>query len=673
MKVFGTELDQLLIQERLLGLQAPTGAPSIVEECLSFLIPAHANEEGLFRISGMKEDITTLKQKCDAAAGQGVAFRLENAEENCHNVSGLLKQYIRELPSPLYPKVLHTALIAAGKIEDEAQRSDALSDVARQLPLSHYALLRRLTCMLHDLLANVESTKMTSANLSTVWAPNLMWDREVETDPTACLAFSRDINLAIQYTIESAYIMFKADELIDSMTASASGAELPKRRSVFDIEPELERTNSGNTLSGSCVDVSRLAGGDAMTESEDAFTPRSLDSSDGLTALTPRTPGFEDMFALATSSSKKRPRSIYVGSAAAINSDDIDSLAELGRSSSSAAAAIAAYNASQGSLSSATGSLSAATAAGTSSAGATPGSAARRSIKRRTRVIALDKAAAQAVQNVPMSPPEEETEDTPYAKRRKLLASSGSLQSLNQLSSSSSASLLEALRSDPNAMDTSEDSIGSPIMMSHLGASSHSITAVSVPDSSVTASSSVSITSANTAAPSPRKSGLRASIRKSLRMAGNSIRNGRSSSNVSSSSSAIVSAPAPEVQLYYYLDTDVNSVGLRKFLNALNVIPCEIRNAQRDPMSMDEVLFFAKTCSDIVVVRRTDKAYTTSHKISDLSEAELMAILCNSNGEPRAPAILSGSTFLVGYDKALKDVFKYYLHRNKKTATPIRV
>lgn len=663
MKVFGTELEQLLIQERVLGLQSPTGAPSIVEECLAFLIPAHANEEGLFRISGMKEDITTLKSKCDAAAGQGVAFRLENPEESCHNVSGLLKLYIRELPSSLYPKTMQTALIAAGKIEDETARSEALSDLARHLPLPNYALLRRLTCVLHDLLANVETTKMTSANLSTVWAPNLVWDRETETDPSTCLAFSRDINLAIQHTIEAAYIMFKADELIDSLTASASGEIHPKRRSVFDMESDLERTNSRDTLSGSYVDMPRIPTGDMM-DSEDltsSFTPRS-DSSEGMTSVTPRTPGFEDMFALATTSStKKRPRSIWVGNAPILHDTESDALSEVGRAPSSTASAFASLNASN------SGSL---TSSMISNAGTTPGSAARRSIKRRTRVIELDKAAAQAVKNVPMSPEEIEAaaavaEETPYAKRRKLMASSSSLQSLNELSSRNSASLLEALRGD-SSMDTSEDSIGAPIAMSLLGTSTTSITAVSVPESAASSSSAMSITAASTA--SPRKSGLRASIRKSLRM-GSSIR----SSRVSTTSSVTPGAPAPEVQLYYYLDSDPNSVALRKFLTAQGIIPREIRNAQSDAMSVDEALFFAKACTDIVVVRRTDKAFTTSFKVADLAQDDLISFLTNASGEPRAPAIMTGSTFIVGYDKALKEIFKYYLHRTKKTSTPIRV
>jgi len=122
-----------------------------------------------------------------------------------------------------------------------------------------------------------------------------------------------------------------------------------------------------------------------------------------------------------------------------------------------------------------------------------------------------------------------------------------------------------------------------------------------------------------------------------------------------------------QVILFYYADNDASSRNMRKFLDSMHSIPQEIRNAQNDPMSMAEVEFFAKTCDDIVVVRKTDKSYTTSHRIADMSETELSAALRNSQGEPRYPAIIAGSTLLVGFDKNLKDIFRYYMHRKKKS------
>jgi RhoGAP domain len=53
--------------------------------------------EGLFRISGSKVEIDTLKARFDS--GEDVA--LEAVTMNPHTVAGLLKQFFRELPEPL--------------------------------------------------------------------------------------------------------------------------------------------------------------------------------------------------------------------------------------------------------------------------------------------------------------------------------------------------------------------------------------------------------------------------------------------------------------------------------------------------------------------------------------------------------------------------------------------
>jgi len=621
MKVFGADLDQVLIQERLLGLQTSTGVPTLVDECLKFLIPAHAQEEGLFRISGMKEEILALKLKVDTSAAQAVPFRIES-EFNCHNVSGLLKLYIRELPSPLYPKAVHQELIAAGKEEDEKERTTKLQTVAKQLPLSNFVLLKTLTCALKDLLINVDTTKMTAANLSTVWAPNLIWDRETEIDPTTCLAFSRDINLAIQYTIEAAYDMFASSEEVSSLLPAVQ--EGPKRKSVFDLEPVLlQQASSSESSSSSINNASELNAAVSSTVAlmevtEELASPR---DREGMTAITPQSPGFEEMLALAVTSSKKRPRSIWMGSASALN-DELDAMAEMESAPNSHTPSSSSSSSSSSSFSS-------------SSAHLAPiepvASAKSRSSRRRTRIISID--ASSVSSSLAMLGEESEA---PSAKRRK----TSTLAPMQE----------EAIHKlSPGAPTASL-------------ASSSSISVVSMP-----APTAIPTPANAEPAPSPRKS-LRTSLRKSLRLGGKASARASTHSSVASNN-----GPLPEIQLYYYMDSDASSVALRKLLASLHFIPREIRNAQNDPMSAEEAIFFAQTCDDIVVVKRSDKAYTVSHKIADLNQAELRALLVNANGEPRSPAIIAGSTYIVGYDKQLKEIFKYYMHRTKKTSTPIRI
>jgi hypothetical protein len=621
MKVFGADLEQVLINERIAQNSTSTGVPSVVEVCLKYLIPNYTQEEGLFRISGMREEVMAHKEKVDLAAAQASVYRIEESELNCHNISGLLKLYIRELPSPLYPKEVHAELIAASQIENADLRKESLVSISKRLPDASFALLKRLTCVLNDLLANVEHTKMTAANLSTVWAPNLIWDRDMETDPTTCLAFSRDVNLAIQYTIEHAYDMFQADVKVSTST------EAPKRRSVFDLEPELvhasshttsssmdtdDMTASSSSSSSSTMDVSSIPPLSLLgSETPDNLTPRdaisrtlSSSSSSAMTPVTPQSPGFEDMLALATTSCRKRPRSIWVGSAAALNEEMMMESAEGGAVSPTTNATSAV-------------SLS---------------KPHRASSKRKSRVSTLLAPSASIISSISESSTAEgaASESEPSAKRRKAAGmelNNGSDEAIHQL------------------------------------------------DASAPVIPVIDLATATTA--SPRKSSIRSSIRKSLRLGGRgsraSVVGGPSSSSSSASSSATSPREMPDVMLYYYMDSDPSSVALRKLLASMHLIPREIRNAQNDPMSVEEVIFFAKTCSDLVVVRRSDKPYTTSHKLSDLSTDELRSALTNASGEPRSPAILVGSTYIVGYDKQLKDIFRYYMHRTKKSPTPLKV
>lgn len=198
--------------------------PSIIIETLSYLFPKYQEEEGLFRLSGTFEQIQDLKNKID---GGNLIANLLKEESNCHNVSGLLKLFIRELPNPLYPKPLQSRIITASQIEDKETRRNELYEIALQLPHTSYAVLKILTITFNKMLDQSGKTKMSAANLSTVWAPNLIWNREIETNPQQFIQFSRLINLAIQATIEEAEYMFKDD---------GPGPEVAKRRSLFDIQ-----------------------------------------------------------------------------------------------------------------------------------------------------------------------------------------------------------------------------------------------------------------------------------------------------------------------------------------------------------------------------------------------------------------------------------------------------
>ncbi len=68
------------------------------------------NEEGLFRKSGTCSNIQQLKTEIDLSGE--LSFETLQTVLDCHDISGLLKQFIRELPSPLVPAEIYDELFA---------------------------------------------------------------------------------------------------------------------------------------------------------------------------------------------------------------------------------------------------------------------------------------------------------------------------------------------------------------------------------------------------------------------------------------------------------------------------------------------------------------------------------------------------------------------------------
>lgn len=224
-RVFGMELEQLLIKERITGINSSPNIPLIIYKCIEFLFPEYQNEEGLFRISGNLEDMLKYKTAID----KGGAISFEN-EQNCHNVSGILKLYIRELPQPLMPLDIQDELFKIVSIENDKEKLSELQKILNLLPKPNYHILKKITEMLLKLSNNSEHTKMSSENLSIVWAPNLIWNKEKEKDAQTLASFSKDSINVLNTILDNAEFLFQEVKLDLNPTPQKK----KKRKSVID-------------------------------------------------------------------------------------------------------------------------------------------------------------------------------------------------------------------------------------------------------------------------------------------------------------------------------------------------------------------------------------------------------------------------------------------------------
>uniref|UniRef100_A0A8C6UKG2 Rho-GAP domain-containing protein n=1 Tax=Neogobius melanostomus TaxID=47308 RepID=A0A8C6UKG2_9GOBI len=123
---------------------------------------------GLFRKPGSLPRIKTLRAKL-------------NRGEDClstalpYDVATLVKQFCRELPEPLFPSVLHTAILKAQALPKQEARSSALQLLSCLLPAKNASTLYpNLTLLFVLSFCSCNDNLMTSSNLATVFVPCLL-------------------------------------------------------------------------------------------------------------------------------------------------------------------------------------------------------------------------------------------------------------------------------------------------------------------------------------------------------------------------------------------------------------------------------------------------------------------------------------------------------------------
>eukprot|EP00727_Mastigamoeba_balamuthi_P005900 m51a1_g193 hypothetical protein (844) ;mRNA; f:619349-622406 len=148
-------------------LDAATDIPPIVESTVAYL-DEHLDEEGLFRISGSAPAIAKLKGRFDA--GKKVELHKETL---VHNVSGLLKLYLRDMPEPLCTYALYPEFLDTAGMADEGGRLEETRRLLDKLPGPSYATLRHVAGLLVRVAARAKVNAMTTANLATTVAPSV--------------------------------------------------------------------------------------------------------------------------------------------------------------------------------------------------------------------------------------------------------------------------------------------------------------------------------------------------------------------------------------------------------------------------------------------------------------------------------------------------------------------
>jgi len=169
MKVFGVPLEVAVKNSKI---KQDYELPAIVYRSIEYLDAKGAyEEEGIYRLSGSKATIQSLKNRFDR---YGDVNLLQDKEiYDVHVITGLLKLYLRELPTTIMTKEFQPRFIEIASIPDREEKIKALANLISYLPLANYTLLRCLAAHLVRIVQNSDLNKMTLSNIAIVFGPTL--------------------------------------------------------------------------------------------------------------------------------------------------------------------------------------------------------------------------------------------------------------------------------------------------------------------------------------------------------------------------------------------------------------------------------------------------------------------------------------------------------------------
>ncbi|KAK9762684.1 Rho GTPase activating protein [Basidiobolus ranarum] len=146
--------------------------PAVVYRCIEYLDAKLAHkEEGIYRLSGSSAAIKILREKFDHEVdinllGSGVYY-------DVHAIAGLLKLYLRELPTSVLTHELHQDFLHVIDLLNRKERVNELGRLVSTLPLANYSLLRCLIAHLIRIVQHSDINKMTVRNVGIVFSPTL--------------------------------------------------------------------------------------------------------------------------------------------------------------------------------------------------------------------------------------------------------------------------------------------------------------------------------------------------------------------------------------------------------------------------------------------------------------------------------------------------------------------
>ncbi|NXX83798.1 GMIP protein, partial [Urocolius indicus] len=211
----------------------PEEIPFLVLKCTSEIEARGLGVQGIYRVSGSKARVERLCQAFES--GRSL---VELSEHSPHDITGVLKHFLKELSAPVLLSQLYDDLMALAKELQKAgeEKLDCASfpsepiqcmkDLLSKLPGSNYNTLRHLIAHLYRVAENYEENKMSPNNLGIVFGPTLIRPGSGSDVSMSCLVDSGYQAQIVEFLIQNYERVFGMDDLPSSLSL---GGENPSQ------------------------------------------------------------------------------------------------------------------------------------------------------------------------------------------------------------------------------------------------------------------------------------------------------------------------------------------------------------------------------------------------------------------------------------------------------------
>uniref|UniRef100_A0A669EYV8 Rac GTPase-activating protein 1 n=1 Tax=Oreochromis niloticus TaxID=8128 RepID=A0A669EYV8_ORENI len=233
--------------------------PPIVVHCISEIEQRGLHEAGLYRLSGAERTVKELKEKFLRSKTVPVLSKVDDI----HAVTGLLKDFLRNLKEPLLTFRLNRAFMDAAEISDDDNSIALMYQTIGDLPQPNRDTLAFVILHLQRVADSLD-TKMDISNLSRVFGPTIVGHAVPNPDPMTILQDTKrqpkvvERLLALPVDFWAQFVMAaenKQPKLEHLIIENANCYATPERAGVSILGPlttpehQLNKTPSSSSLS----------------------------------------------------------------------------------------------------------------------------------------------------------------------------------------------------------------------------------------------------------------------------------------------------------------------------------------------------------------------------------------------------------------------------------------